>query len=86
MSSGKRYPIGVLDDTCMLTMTRTCLGPKSSSMWFGYSYSWDMIFSTYDLLSICFILVLAFTLTTRDAYAGGNESSNLVSIIIFGGL
>jgi hypothetical protein len=38
MSSGKRYPIGVLDDTCMLTMTRTCLGPKSSSMRFGYSY------------------------------------------------
>jgi hypothetical protein len=38
MSSGKRYPIGVLDDTCMLTMTRTCLGPKSSSMRFGSSY------------------------------------------------
>jgi hypothetical protein len=38
MSSGKRYPVGVLDDTYMLTMTRTCLGPKSSSMRFGYSY------------------------------------------------
>jgi hypothetical protein len=86
MSSGKRYPIGVLNDTCMLTMTRTCLGPKLSSMRFGYSYSWDMRFSTYDLLSICFILVLAFTLTTQDAYDGGNESSKLVSIIIFGGL
>jgi hypothetical protein len=28
----------VLDDTCILTMTRACLGPKSSSMRFGYSY------------------------------------------------
>jgi hypothetical protein len=29
---GKRYPVGVLNDTCMLTMTRTYLGPKLSSM------------------------------------------------------
>jgi hypothetical protein len=35
---GQEVPIGVLDDTCMLTMTRTCLGPKSSSIRFGYSY------------------------------------------------
>jgi hypothetical protein len=86
MSLGKWYPVGVLDDTCMLTMTRTCLGPKSSSMRFGYSYSRDMRFLTYDLLSIYFILVLAFTLTIQDAYDGGNERSKLVSIIIFGGL
>jgi hypothetical protein len=62
MLSGKRYPIVVLDDTCMLIMTRTCLGPKSSSMRFGYSYSQDVRFSTYDLSSICLIFVLAFTL------------------------
>jgi hypothetical protein len=59
-----------LSNTYMLTMTRSSLGPKSSSMRFGYSYSWDMRFSTYDLLSICFILVLAFTLTIQDAYDG----------------
>jgi hypothetical protein len=34
----------------------------------------------------CLIFVLAFTLTIQDAYDGGNESSKLVSIIIFGGL
>jgi hypothetical protein len=50
MSSGKRYPVGILDDTCMLIMIRTCLGPKSSSMWFGYSYFTG---HDYDLLSIC---------------------------------
>jgi hypothetical protein len=49
---GRRYPIGVLDDTCMLTMTRTYLGPKSSSMRFRYSYSRDMRFSTCGLSSI----------------------------------
>jgi hypothetical protein len=84
MSSGKRYLIGVLYDTCMLTMTRTCLGPKSSSMRFGYSYSRDMRFSTYGLISICFIFVLALTLTIQDAYDGSNESSKLISTIIFG--
>jgi hypothetical protein len=31
-------PLAVLDDTCILTLTRTCLGPKQSSMRFGYSY------------------------------------------------
>jgi hypothetical protein len=84
MSSGKRYPVGVLNDTFMLTMTRTCLRPKSSSMRFGYSYSRDMRFSTYGLTSICFIFVLVLTLTIQDSYDGGNESSTLVSIIIFG--
>ena len=47
MSSGKRYPVGVLDDTCMLTMTRTYLGPKSSSMRFGYSY-----FTGHEILNL----------------------------------
>jgi hypothetical protein len=84
MSSGKRYPDGVLDDTCMITMTRTCLGHKSSSMRFGYSYSRDMRFSTYGLTSIYFIFVLALTLTIQDAYDGGNESSKLVSTKFFG--
>jgi hypothetical protein len=32
ISSGRRYPIGILNDTCILTMTRTYLGPKSISM------------------------------------------------------
>jgi hypothetical protein len=54
--------------------------------WFRYSYSRDMRFSTYDLLSICFITILALTLTIQDTYDGGNERSKLVSIIIFGGL
>jgi hypothetical protein len=38
MSSGRRYPVGVFEDICILTMTRTCLGSKQSSMRFGYSY------------------------------------------------
>jgi hypothetical protein len=84
MSSGRRYPVGVLDDICMLTMTRTCLGPKSSSMRFRYSYSQDLRFSTYDFSSIYLIFVLALILSNQDAYDGGNESSKLVSIIIFG--
>jgi hypothetical protein len=50
MSSGKRYPVGVLDNTCMLTMTRTCLGPKSSSMRFGYSY-----FTGHEIFNLWFI-------------------------------
>jgi hypothetical protein len=52
--------------------------------WFKYSYSWDMRFSTYDLSSIYLIFVLALTITTQDAYDGGNESSKLVSTIISG--
>jgi hypothetical protein len=55
-------------------------------MRFGYSYSWDMRFSTYDLSSICSISVLALTLTIQDVYDGGNESSKLVSTIIIEGL
>jgi hypothetical protein len=50
MSLGKRYPVGFLDDTCMLTMTRTCLGPKSSSMRFGYSY-----FTGHEIFNLWFV-------------------------------
>jgi hypothetical protein len=45
----------------------------------GIRTSRDTRFSTYDLLSICLIIVLAFTLTIQDAYDGGNESWWLVS-------
>jgi hypothetical protein len=43
-----------------------------------------MRFSTYDLSSMYLIFVLALTLTIQHAYDGGNESSKLVSTIIFG--
>jgi hypothetical protein len=52
--------------------------------WFKYSYSRDMRFSTYDLSSIYLIFVLALTLTNQDANDRGNESSKLISTIIFG--
>jgi hypothetical protein len=42
-----------------------------------------MRFSTYDLSSIYLIFVLTLTLTTQDAYDRGNESSKLISTIIF---
>jgi hypothetical protein len=51
---------------------------------FKYSYSRDMRFSTHDLSSINLIFVLALTLITQHAYDGGNESSKLISTIIFG--
>jgi hypothetical protein len=51
--------------------------------WFKYSYSWDMRFSNYDLSRIYLIFVLALTLTTQHAYDRGNESSKLISTIIF---
>jgi hypothetical protein len=79
-------PLLVLNDTRILTMTRTCLGPKQSSTRFEYSYSRGTTFSTYDLSSICIIIVLALTLTIQDAYDGGNKSSKPVSTIIFEGL
>jgi hypothetical protein len=79
-------PLVVLNDMRILTMTRTCLGPKQSSTRFGYSYSRDTRFSTYDLSSICIVIVLTLYLTIQDAYDGGNESSKLVSTIIFEGL
>jgi hypothetical protein len=52
--------------------------------WFRYSYSKDMRFSTYDLSSIYLIFALTLTLTTQDANDRGNESSKLISTIIFG--
>jgi hypothetical protein len=55
-------------------------------MRFGYSYSWDTRFLTYDLSSICSISVLALTLTIQDAYDGGNESLKPINTIIFKGL
>jgi hypothetical protein len=54
-------------------------------MRFGYSYSQDTRFSTYDLSSICSISVLVLTLTIQDAYDGDNKSSKPVSTIIFEG-
>jgi hypothetical protein len=45
-----------------------------------------MRFSTYDLSSIYSISVFALNLTIQDAYDGGDESSKLVSTIIFEGL
>jgi hypothetical protein len=35
---GQEVPCWRFSMLCMLTMTRAFLGPKSSSMWFGYSY------------------------------------------------
>jgi hypothetical protein len=55
----------------------------SQLAWFKYSYSRDMRFSTYDFSSIYLIFVLELTLTTQDAYDGGNKSSKLISTIIF---
>jgi hypothetical protein len=52
--------------------------------WFKYLYLWDMRFSTYDLSSIYLIFAVTLTLTTQDANDRGNESSNLISTIIFG--
>jgi hypothetical protein len=49
MSSGKRYPVGVLDDTCMLTMTRTCLGLKSISM------VWVLVFTGHEIFNLWFV-------------------------------
>ena len=78
-------PLAVLNDTCILTMTRTYLGPKLSSMRFRYSYSRGMRFSTCDLSSIQLIFALTLTLTIQDAYDIGNESSKLImSTILFG--
>jgi hypothetical protein len=40
---------GVLNDTHMLTMTRTYLGPKLGNMWCMYSYLRGVRLSIYDL-------------------------------------
>jgi hypothetical protein len=39
-------PVGVLNDTRMLTMTRTCLGPKSSSM------VWVLVFTGHEIFNL----------------------------------
>jgi hypothetical protein len=49
MSSGRGYPFGVLDDTCMLTMTRTCLGPKSISM------VWVLVFTGHEIFNLLLV-------------------------------
>lgn len=67
-------PLAVLYDACILTMTRTYLGPKLSSMRFRYSYSRGMRLSICDLSSIQLIFALTLTLTIQDAYDRGNES------------
>jgi hypothetical protein len=71
------------------TMIHVCLQWQeltwdlSRLAWFKYSYSRDVRFSTYDLSSIYLIFVLTLTLTTQDANDRGNESSKLISTIIF---
>jgi hypothetical protein len=81
------YQLGALTLHHQLTMTRTCLGPKSSSMRFGNSYfKGHEIFNLWFVKHMCFIILLALTLIIQEAYDGGNESSKLISIIIFGGL
>ena len=75
-------PLAVLDDTCILTMTRTYLGPKLSRMRFRYSYSRGMRFSTCDLQAYSSFW-LTLILTIEDAYDRGNESSKLISTILF---
>jgi hypothetical protein len=84
MSSGKEVP------RWRFSMIRVYLqwqelawDPKSSSMRFGYSY-----FTGHEVFNFWFvrhmlIIVLALTLTIQDAYDGGNESSKLLSTIIF---
>jgi hypothetical protein len=80
MHSGSQWYVYTYNDKSLLeTLSRVAWG-------LGIHTSRDVRFSTYDLSSICFIIVLAFTLTIQDAYDGGNESSKLVSTIIFEGL
>jgi hypothetical protein len=43
-----------------------------------------MRFSNYDLASMYLIFALTLTLTSQDANDRGNESSKLISTIIFG--
>ena len=67
----------VLDDTHILTLTRTYMDPKLSSMRCRYSFSRGMRFSTYDLSSIYFILAITLILTIQDVNDRGKESSKL---------
>ena len=86
---GQEVPrVAVLDDTHILTMTRTYRDPKLISMRFRHLYSRDMRISTYDLSSIYLILSITLTLTIQDVNDRGNESSKLSSTILlkFGSL
>ena len=74
--------VAVLDDTYILTMTRTYRDPKLSSMRFRHLYSRGMRLSTYDFSSIYLILAITLSLTTQDANGRGNESSKLSSTIL----
>jgi hypothetical protein len=51
-------PLVVLDDTCILTMIRTCLGPKQSSMRFGYSY-----FTGHEIFNLWFVKHILYNCT-----------------------
>ena len=80
---GQEVPrVAVLDDTHILTMTRTYRDPKLSSMRCGYSFSRGMRLSTCDLSRIYFIFSITLTLTIQDANDRGNESSKLPSTIL----
>jgi hypothetical protein len=84
MSSGRRYPVGGSRWYTYIYNDKSLLGTLSRVAWgLGIRTSRDMRFSTYDLSSICFIIVPALTLTIQDAYDGGNESSKLVSTTLF---
>jgi hypothetical protein len=72
---------------CNETLSKWCKNKHGASKIMDTFETYqDTRFSTYDLSSICFIIVLALNLTIQDAYDGGNESSKLVSTIIFEGL
>ena len=80
---GQEVPcVAVLDDTHILTMTRTCRDPKLSRMRFRHLYSRGMRLSTYDLSSIYLILAITLTLTIQDANDKGNERSKQSSTIL----
>jgi hypothetical protein len=83
----RRYPVGGSRWYMYTYNDKSLLGTLSRVAWgLGIRTSRDTRFSTYNLSSICFIIVLTLTLTIQDAYDGGNESSKLVSTIIFEGL
>ena len=76
---GQEVPrVAVLDDTHILTMTRTYWDPKLSSMRFRHSFSRGMRLSTYDLSSIYLILAITLTLTTQDANDRDNKRSKFM--------
>jgi hypothetical protein len=58
MSSGKRYPIGDSRWYMYAYNDRTCLGPKSSSMRFGYSY-----FTGHEIFNLWFVKHILYNCT-----------------------